>query len=411
MTCPGRIAVKLTTTAVKRLALPPGVIDKTFFDDTLPGFGLRLRAGGSRAWVVQYDIKGRTRRMSLGSTATLDLGEARKRARDVLAARTLGRDPASEKQETRARAAKTFGVLLFQHYLPFKRKELRPRSFKEVERHLVNYARVLHSRPITSITRGDISSLVREVAAKAGPTAANAACSSLSGFFGWLIRDGMLDGENPASYVNKAIENKPRDRVPTPAELREIWYALGNDDYGDIVRLLIYTGARRSEIGGLRGEEIDFDAAIIEVPAERMKNNRPHLVPLSEPALTILRKRNRGDRECVFGRDGTTGFQSWARCRRALDAAMAGLRPDWVLHDLRRLVSTTMHDKLGIPPHIVEAVLAHVGHRSGVAGVYNKAEYLDEKRRALQRWAEYVDAVVTGKPAKTQVVQLRKRRG
>jgi integrase len=190
-------------------------------------------------------------------------------------------------------------------------------------------------------------------------------------------------------------------------ELRALWAALGDDDYGSIVKLLIYTAARRGEIGSLRWDEIDFDDAVIEIPAARMKNGKPHLIPLSAPALEILTRRPRNRRDYVFGRS-PAGFAGWAWRRKTLDKSIASPRPDWVLHDLRRLASTVMHDKLGIQPHIVERVLAHVGHQSGIAGTYNKADYRDEKRRALERWAEYVDAVVTGKSVKAQIVRLRR---
>jgi len=163
---------------------------------------------------------------------------------------------------------------------------------------------------------------------------------------------------------------------------------------------------RRGEIGDLRWDEVDLDGATIELPPARMKNGRPHLIPLTEPALAILRKRQRNDRDHVFGR-GKSGFQGWSRSRVALDNSMGGSRPDWVLHDFRRLASTTMHEKLGIPPHIVERVLAHVGHQSGIAGTYNKADYIVERRRAMERWAEYVDGIVSGKRPAT-VVKLRR---
>jgi hypothetical protein len=121
--------------------------------------------------------------------------------------------------------------------------------------------------------------------------------------------------------------------------------------------------------------------------------------------LAILQRRSRVG-NLVFGR-GRVGFQGWSARRKALDAAIGGPRPDWVLHDFRRLASTTMHDKLGIQPHIVERVLAHVGHQSGVAGTYNKAEYIHEKRRALERWAEWVLAVVEGRELERKIVKLR----
>src|SRR5262249_2302513 len=163
------------------------------------------------------------------------------------------------------------------------------------------------------------------------------------------------------------------------------------------IKLLVLTACRRAEIGDLRWDEIDFDDRLIEIPAARMKNNRPHVIPLSKSALAILRKRQRNGRDHVFGRS-QSGFQGWSPARKALDEAIAGERPDWVLHDLRRLASTNMDEKLAVQPHVVERVLAHVGHQSGVRGTYNRAEYIDEKRRALERWAEWVDSVVPGKP-------------
>src|SRR5262245_37386375 len=122
--------MRLTTATIKSLELPPGVGDKTYFDEDLPGFGVRLRLGGSRKWVVVYDFAGKTKKFTLGAVGTLDPGEARKRAKDILAARTLGRDPATEKQAARERATETFGALL-PGFLAHKQVQLRPRSFKE----------------------------------------------------------------------------------------------------------------------------------------------------------------------------------------------------------------------------------------------------------------------------------------
>jgi integrase len=399
--------MRLTTATIKTLALPAGVRDKIYFDDDLGGFGLRLREGGAARWVVQYDLGGKTKRVTFGTSAVLDISTARAKAKDLLASVRLGGDPASEKREARVRAAETFAAKL-SGYLAKQQSERRPRSFKELERHLVKYAKPLHPRALTSIDRRAISSLISTIAEKNGPSAAINAHGSLSGYFSWLMREGMLD-VNPMPYTNKPKARAPRDRVLTDDELCTLWGALGENDYGDIVRLLIYTATRRHEIGDLRWDEIDIDAATIDIPAARMKNNRPHLIPLSEPVLAILKKRQRNEREHVFG-CGTSGFQGWSRRRKDLDARIVGKRPTWVLHDLRRLASTTMHEQLGLQPHIVERVLAHIGHQAGIAGKYNKADYIVEKRRALERWAEYVDAVVSGVPSKRKVVHLRSGR-
>lgn len=410
--------MKLTTTTIKTLALPAGKTDHIFFDDDLPGFGLRLRASGTRKWVVQYDFAGRTRRMLLGPADVIDPGVARRHAKDILAARMLGRDPANEKSEARERAAETFGALLLARYLPYKQAQLKAgaRSFKEVERHLVKYARSLHVRPVTTIDRRAIAVLVSIVAAKNGPTAANCMLGSLSGYFTWLIREGLIEGVNPATYVNKAPQSRGRDRVLDSDEFREIWNVLGDSDCADIFRLLAYTAARKSEIGGLRWDEIDFDTAEIRLPASRCKNNKPHVIPLVPQALAILRARPRNGREFVFGYG--RGFTGWHWGKAALGERVAAARkaagikapmPGWVLHDLRRFFSTNAHDKLGASPHIVEACLGHVsGFKSGVSGVYNRATYLDERRRALEKWAAFLDEIVTGKRPTAKVVRLRK---
>src|SRR5262249_50075196 len=281
----------------------------------------------------------------------------------------------------------------------------RPQSFKQVERRLQKLARPLHPLPLTSINRRTISGLIADIAESNGPTAATNAHGTLSGYFSWLMREGLLD-QSPMLHSNKPKPRPGRARVPTEDELRAMWSALTDgDDYSDIVKLIVLCAARRSEIGNLRWDEVDLDGALIEIPASRMKANRPHVIPLSGPALAILRRRPRtGD--YVFGRG--RGFQGWSARRKALDAAIGSPRPDWVLHDFRRLASTTMHDKLGIQPHVVERVRAHVGHQAGTGGVYNKAEYSTEKRRALARWANYVLAVVTGEQSTAQVVQLMK---
>src|SRR4051812_3739951 len=103
--------MRLTAATIRTIVLPAGKDDMVVWDSSLPAFGLRLRAGGAKTWIIQYAIAGRTRRMVLGSVTTLDPGKARDTAKDLLAAVRLGRDPAGEKSEARAKAAETFGAL------------------------------------------------------------------------------------------------------------------------------------------------------------------------------------------------------------------------------------------------------------------------------------------------------------
>src|SRR5262249_35031066 len=168
-------------------------------------------------------------------------------------------------------------------------------------------------------------------------------------------------------------------------------------------------------------EEISPTLPLITLPPARTKNGREHLIPLSEPALGILKalpRRTMADGtpwEHVFGARAGCGYQNYSRAKAELDAriAKAGHRlAPWTLHDFRRSISTALHDRFGVPPHVVEVILGHAGgHKSGVAGVYNKAIYLEERRRALERWGAHIVALMTGKPMKAKVVRLRRAIG
>jgi integrase len=405
--------MRLTDTAIRSLACPPGKSERTFFDDDLPGFGLRVRVTGSKSWLYQYAIGGQTRKVFLGSPDVVALGKARSAAKDLAAQVRLGGDPAMERHESRVRAAETLGAFL-PRFLERQRGRLKPRSYIECERHLLDHAKPLHGLPLARVDRRTIATRLMEVAERSGPTAANRVRTSLSGFFSWAAREGLVEA-NPVAYTNKAVEGGARERVLSDAEIGRIWRALDGTggDYPVIVRLLILTGCRREEIGSLRGSEINFDAATITLAPARTKSKREHVVPLSGPTLAILEehRRHRGDNsDFAFGRTAR-GFRSWAVSKLALDARLAAMGEPvaaWVLHDIRRTLSTELHGRFGVAPHLVESILGHVsGHKSGIAGVYNKATYLPERARALDRWAEHVMGLVAGELAGTKIVNLR----
>jgi len=404
--------VKLTPATIRTLTLPPGVTDKVFFDEDLPGFGLRVRVSGVNSWMIQYAIARRTRRVVLGLASALAPSRARAIAETLLAQVRLGQDPAAEKELARIRAGETFGALL-PRFLERQHTRLKPRSFVESERHLKVHAKALHGSPIETVTRRAIAGRLAEIEKHNGPAARNRVRASLSAYFTWAAKEGYVDS-NPVAFTNKA-EEKARERVLSDEELRTIWLAADDSQFGAIVKLLMLTGARRSEIGGLTWSEISPTLPLITLPPARTKNGREHLVPLSEPAVEILKaqpRRTNPDgtpRGHVFGNIIGCGYQNWSRGKVDLDARI-GNALTWRLHDFRRSVSTALHDRFGVPPHVVETLLGHVGgHKAGVAGVYNKAIYLEERRRALERWGAHLMSVVTGKPVDKQVVDLRGR--
>jgi integrase len=303
---------------------------------------------------------------------------ARTEAKRLLGLVAAKVDPASE----RVRPAETFGAEV-ERYLTNKRSSLKARSITEIQRHLLVYAKPLHRLRLTEIDRRTIALRLGEIENESGAASRNRFRSSLSAFFAWAIREGLTD-LNPVSGTGKANEGNGRDRVLTETELSTLLRALGKDDFSDIIRLLILTAQRREEIGGLRWSEIDWDRGLIVLSPDRTKNKRLHELPMSTQIRSMLDRR-RGNGEWVWGRR----FNAWSKSKEILDRRLNGMA--WRLHDLRRSAATHMAE-LGVLPHIVEAVLNHVsGHKSGVAGIYNRARYQGDMKAALQTWADYVD--------------------
>jgi integrase len=403
--------MKLTQKTVAALALPKGTAEKIWWDDDT-GHGFRVREGGSRTWLAQYKLGTKQRRMTIGKFPAMTAEQARETAGKLYAMVRLGRDPAGEKTEGRTRAAETMGAVL-PAYLTYKAGSTKPRSYEEIERHLLKHGKPLHGLQLAKIDRRSVATRLTAIAERSGPTAANRVRASLSGFFVWCIKQGLLDN-NPVFGTGTATEAGARDRVLKDDELREIWQALPDDQYGAIVKLLTLTAQRREEIAGLARSEIDFEKKTITLPATRTKNSREHVVPLSAPALAILKAqplRTNADgtpRNLLFGfRDGP--FSGWSDCKEKLDAKISDVRDKpmlrWTLHDLRRTAATRMAD-LGVQPHVIEAALNHAsGHKAGVGGVYNRSVYSREAAMAFNLWAEHVAAVVESRGSK--VVPLR----
>lgn len=405
--CFPRLIMRLTKVTVERLELPSGKPELIVFDEALPGFGVRIRAGGKRTWVVQYRLGPKQHRVTLGAVNIVDADDARKHARDTLARVQLGQDPQSEKATARTSRPPemTLGDVV-ERYLPYAERKMKASTYSGVVRHLRRHWRALHGHELQNLERRHVAAELGRIATSSGLYGANRSRAALSTLFAWAIGEGLADG-NPVVGTNKATEEVARDRVLTGDELSLIWRHSGGGDYGAIVRLLILTGQRREEVGGMLWSEIDLGAAMWRIAGERTKNARPHEVPLSTPALDILARARVDGRALVFGSRGA--FSGWSKAKPALDARMAaelGRTPTpWRLHDIRRTVATRMAD-VGVQPHIIEAVLNHIsGHKAGVAGVYNRATYAAEKRQALDRWGEHVITLVEGR--ESNIVPLR----
>jgi len=397
----------LNLTRANIASLP--AIEGKWRDTGLKGFGYLQRQSASGelmcSYFIQYRFKRVQRKIKLGDANKLNADQARKIAIKLFGEILSGVDPQAVKEAERVEAAKlTFAEAVAQ-YLEMKAGEVRESSLRTAKLYLTGaaYFPTLHRKAIDSVTNADIAPHLDRISRDSGTASAGRARAHLSALFMWALRRGHCH-ENPVLQTEAPKIEAERTRALSGDEIRTVWKACGDDDYARIVRLLILTGCRREEIGGLRWSEINLDDGTITIPGERSKNHRAHTLPLSALALDIIKAVPRREGcDFLFGARGE-GFKIWAHGKRAL-LASTGAMPDWRLHDLRHTVSTGMHE-LGIEPHYVESVLNHIsGHKEGDAGRYNHATYKAQMAQALARWADHVASVISGKPAK--VVSIR----
>jgi integrase len=379
-----------------------GKPDHFAFDTEIDGFGLRVR-GRKASWVMQYQVHGRSHRIKLGDQAVMSADVARSAAKEAagkiaVSRRTGEAHPILEQRNIRdemIRAeAKRPGDAQFgsriEEYLAARQGNgngLREASLIETRRYLTQHFKALHAIPLNQIRRIDVANVLSEIKS---PAVHNRARSTLSTFFAWTIGRGWCDA-NPVVGTNKAEGESERKRVLTDNEIATVWLAADKaNGYGTILKLLLLTGCRRDEIGGLRWNEVDLNARTITIPGARTKNGEQHVVPLSDSAASILAGIARRDGyEHVFGRTLSAGFSGWSSAKAEFDATVK--LEDWVVHDLRRTVRTGI-DKLGTLPHICEAVLNHLPAK--LIRTYNRNQYETEKREALNRWATHVKTIV-----------------
>jgi integrase len=387
-----------TDASVRKLTAPAGAADYIRWDPELPSFGVRLRRGKA-TYVAQYRIGRKQRRESLGDVRKVNLADARQAARTRFAQVVLDIDPGAERTRLKAEqtAARDTFLQAATDYLAARKPKMRPNTFVGADRYLMRHCVPLHKKGVSAVTFEDIAGLIRDLVKKRGETSAARARSTLAAFFKWAMQQGRAKANPVIGTANPLEGREPRDRVLNDDEIRLIWRHAGEDDFGRIVRLLFLTGCRRDEIGCLRWPEIDLVAGKITLPKERVKNKRAHVLQLPVTALDILTTAPRRiGREMVFG-GGENGFCAWSystiRLNSAITTTIGKSLAPYRLHDIRRTVRTRL-GKLGVLPHIAELVLNHVGHKSGIGGIYDHHDYESEIGDALRKWEAHLLAIV-----------------
>jgi len=374
------------------------------------GLFLIMQASGAQSWAVRGRVRGKPIKFTIGSAQVYDLGKARDEARRVLRAMKQGIDPKAERDarelaEKRDDIANVVADFLSRH----ARVRTREKTWRETER--IFNAYVLpewKGRPIQSITRRDIKTLI-ESKARTAPSQANQILSAIKTLFSWCVKEEIL-AVSPAAKVEKSGPKTSRDRTLDDDELKLVWEVAGDiaAPYGHIFRLLILLATRKSDVSGMTWDEVDLAKARWALPPGRTKNHRRHVVPLSDQALALLAElaekthdKGHGQVFTCNGHLGPVAVSSFSRAKRELDDRITArngvaLKP-WTIHDIRRTVATGLQ-RLGIRLEVSEAVLNHAsGSISGVAAVYHRHSFDIEKRQALDAWSKHVETVVCGK--------------
>jgi integrase len=374
----------------------------------IPGLALRVSERGVKTYSLRYRRRdGVMRRVTLGKHPVLSLGEARQRARELLARVEKGEDPAAV-VEAEGEAGRRTVAAVVAAYVD-KRLKPRARRWADVEAMLRrDVVAAWGERPIAEITRRDVRDLIERVVERGSPVVANRVLSHLRGLFKWAIRNDYV-AANPALDMDRPHEERPRQRALAEAEIRRVWRAFEQMAYplGVLGQLLLLTGARRGEWAGASWSEIDGERAIWNLPAERSKTGEALLLPLSPQVLAILATIPRIDESPLLfpsGRAGSANPISGFSKGLATAQRLSGTS-DWTWHDLRRTCRTGFA-RLGVTASVGERVLNHSdGTRSRIAAVYDAHSYLPEMARALELWGSEVERIAAGQPAKVMALR------
>jgi integrase len=382
---------RLTKSAID--ALPTPSSELVYWDETLPGFGVKVTPAGRKVFIVLYRTAGagsRLRKYTIGPYGRVTLHVARNEAQRVLVARTEGRDPATEKREARRRLVTDRVDDLVDAFI--KQHVSKRRSAGEISRILKReIVGRWGSRSVHDVTRRDVIELVSEIVDRGAPVAANKTLQMAKTFFTWCVGKAIID-RSPCEGVKQPTREVPRDRVLRDDELGRVIKAAREigGPYGGIVELLALTAQRREEVAQMTWDELDLEKQVWEISGTRTKNGKPHIVDLSYAAISVIEARPRTG-ALVFA-TAERPFRNFVHAKPKLDkkAGVSG----WRLHDLRRTAISGMA-RLGVAPHVADKILNHTsGTISGVAAVYQRHEFMGERKGALDLWAKHVEGIL-----------------
>ena len=377
---PRIIEKALTDVAVRKAALKGQRYELR--DAVVRGLGVRISPSGTKTWFVMRRINGNPVRVSLGQYPEVGLSEARLKAAEAVRQLREGK-PASQAQPS-----------LFEEVLEewLERDQGRNRSASNVRNALSNHALpYLKGKAVDEVQRADILRLIDRLVEKGACTQANRVLAYLRRLFNWCVERDLI-AASPVSGIKSRVRRGSRDRVLNENELVSVYRRSRDIHYpfGPIVQLLILTGQRLREVAHMRWSEVDLDQDIWTLPADRSKNGKPHAIHLSSEARRILAAIPQVmDSGWVFTTTGRGPVSGFSQAKKRLDKASDV--SNWTFHDIRRSFATYLTEKLRVSPVVVDRILNHVsGTVTGIAAVYQRGQYLSDRKEALQVWSDYI---------------------
>lgn len=403
-------AIKFTDVYVKNLKPVPG---KQFEVSDQSGLILRVSPGGTKTWVYFYKFGGKTRRLSLGNYPKVSLSEARKLHAEAKGKKELGKNPAATDYDAKG-TVKELADEFYTRYL------LKQRSRPDIPKQMLDADIVpaLGNMKLMEVKPRDIIKALDPIVDRGAHTLANRALSVVKQMFSYGVSRGLIP-LNPASEIKRSVvggKEAPKDRALSLGEIRTLWLGLDDDALSRVspqvkigLKILLLTGVRTGELRLAEWSHLDFDRDMWTVPATITKTKIVHKVPLSPLTKRLfqgLHEQVGDSRYCLpsFSNDPDEGekpFTDKAICRAVNRMQDKIGLPYWTAHDLRRTFSTQL-SAMGIAPHIVEKCLGHKLPK--IMATYNQHEWLDERREALNQWAEKIE-ILTGE--KNNIVALR----
>jgi integrase len=433
------MAKPLTAAAVLRLR--PSSQRREIPDGGCPGLYLIVQSSGFKSWALRFRRpSGKTAKLTLGPAdltgreseaepvigAPLTLASARRLATELHRQRAMGKDVVAvkhrEKLERQVRGPATFAQAAEDFVRQYAMRK--QRRWQQTARILgweptANSLEVIpkglsdrwRDRPLSEISGDDVHFLIDEIRSHGVPglkarhpgesePRARMAHSAIGTLFTWLVEKRRLTA-NPCTGLSRPEVGPARDRLLSDAEIIKLWQATetARVPFGQIIRLALLSGCRLREIADARRSEFTDDFATWEIPPERTKNKRKHILDLPPLAREILASVPPSESDLIFTWGNGRRISGFGQEKRQLDQAM-GVNQPWKIHDMRRVAATGWADALHIAPHVVEAALNHASAKTTVAATYNASTYRDQRKVALERWAAHVSALVSGEAAK-----------